>query len=261
MARRLAMAVLLALAAFSASAAEDAVPLAPETVKARWHGRLDGRHFVAAVTMSMRLAGLEEQRRLTVYRDDQGSTRERVLIRFEAPADLRNVGLLYAEQHDRPNDYFFYSPATRRVRRLPASIADDDVYGIDIEFLGFGVAQTEPTEIEGMAEESLDGRRAYRLAERAREPNPRFETRTTWIDAETFVPLRTEHARGGKTVLVAATKALRAMGGVPTPVEIAFEKPAERRHVLLRVDSVRYDAEIPEEYFSVLALLRTQLGE
>jgi hypothetical protein len=242
------------------AADEDAVPLSAAAVKRGWHGRLDGRHFVAQVRMQMSLAGLEEERRLTVYRDDGDTAHERVLIRFEAPPDLRNIGLLYAEQPDRPNDYFFYQPATRRIRRLPESLADDDIYGIDLEFLGFGVAQTEPTDIESMSVARLGERRAYRLVETAREQNPRFERRITWIDAETLIPLRTEHLRDGASVLVAETREIREIQGVPTPTEMRFVKAREDRKVILRVDSVDYDLEIPAEYFSALALLKSRLA-
>jgi len=240
------------------AAADDAVPLSSAEVAARWHERLSNRHFSAQVRMQMDLGGLREERILRVFRDDEGGRGERVLIRFEAPPDLRNVGLLYLEHAGRPNDYFLYQPAMKRIRRLPQSIADDDVYGIDLEFLGFGVAQSSPTEISGMTAETLDGRAVYKLEERASLPNPRFETRRTWIDAQSFVPLRTEHLRGGRVVLLAETLEVEDVQGVVTPRRMRFNKPIERREVLLHVDAVDYQAPIPEEHFSALALLRAQ---
>lgn len=206
----------------------------------------------------MDLAGLREERVMRVFRDDSGGRNERVLIRFEAPPDLRNVGLLYLEQADRPNDYFLYQPAVGRIRRLPQSIADDDVYGIDLEFLGFGVAQTAPTEILGMTRETVDGRAAYRLEERATVANPRFDLRRTWVDAQSFIPLRTEHLREDRVVLRAETLEVADVQGVPTPRRMRFVKPIEKREVLLTVDAVDYQAPIPEEHFSALALLRAQ---
>jgi hypothetical protein len=168
------------------------------------------------------------------------------------------VGLLYLEQTGRPNDYFLYQPAVGRIRRLPQSIADDDVYGIDLEFLGFGVAQTAPTEIAGMKRESLDGRAVYLLEERATIANPRFEQRRTWVDAQSFIPLRTEHLREGRVVLRADTLEVADVQGVPTPRRMRFLEPVEKREVLLTVEAVDYQAPIPEEHFSALALLRAQ---
>jgi hypothetical protein len=182
------------------------------------------------------------------------------MVRFEAPADLRDVGVLYLEQPGRSNDYFLYQPALRRVRRLPEAIANDDVYGIDLEFLGFGVAQSEPTEVESARAESVEGRPAWRLEERALRPNPRFDRRVTWLDRETFVPLRTEHRRDGALRLVARTLETREIQGVATPVRMQFESEREGRRVTLEVEKVDYDAEIPEEYFSTLALIRASVA-
>jgi hypothetical protein len=249
----------LALVAFAAPArADDAVPLSSADVAARWHGRLSNAHFSATVRMQMDLAGLREERVMRVFRDDEGGRNERVLIRFEAPADLRNVGLLYLERTGRPNDYFLYQPAVKRIRRLPQSVADDDVYGIDLEFLGFGVAQTAPTEILGMTRETLDGRAVYALEERATVADSRFELRRTWIDAQSFIPMRTEHLRGGRVVLTAETVEVGDTQGVATPRRMRFHKPIDKREVLLSVESVDYQAPIDDEHFTALALLRAQ---
>lgn len=254
------LAAALALLFAPASGAQDDAPeLSPGEVKRLWHGRLDGRHFVASIRLEMNLAGLQENRKLRVWRsDDEDDAQERVLIRFEAPADLRNVGLLYFEQIDQPNDYFLYQPATRRVRRLPETVADEDVYGIDLEFLGFGVAQTEPTLIENLALVQLAGRKTYRLSERARERNSRFDRRVTWLDAETFVPMKTEHHRDGKLVLVAETTHVATHDGVVTPMRMKFRRVDTLREVELSVDDVDYETPVPDEVFSVMALVRSR---
>jgi hypothetical protein len=256
------VACLVALAAgapaASARADDDARPLTSAEVAARWHGRLDGRHFSARVRMSMDLAGLREERVLRVFRDDQDGRGERVSIRFDAPPDLRNVSLLYLAHEGRPNDYFLYQPSARRIRRLPAAIADDDVYGIDLEFLGFGVAQVTPTRIESSERETLNGREVWKLVELATQPNPRFEKRVTWIDARSFVALRTEHRRGGNLVLSAEAQGLGSVQGVTTPERMRFHKPIEHREVLLEVVYVDYQAPIPDEHFTALSLIKSQ---
>lgn len=240
---------------------EDVVPLSATEVRDRWHSRLDNRHFTAKVRMEMVLAGLVERRRMTVIRDDVDGERERVMIRFDEPADLRGLGLLYLEHAGRPNDYFIYQHTTRRIRRMPGTVVDDDVYGVDLEFLGFGVAQDEPTEIRSMRSERVRDRAAYRLEERALEQNPRFEERTTWIDSKSFVPLRTEHRRRGKTVLVAETRSVGVVQGVVTPLEMHFEKTVEDRRVTLLIDEVEYEEEIPEADFSVLNLMKSRFSQ
>ncbi len=248
------------LIAWGAQAEEDFVPLSSDAVKDRWHNRLNSQHFVARMRMKMNLAGLKEEREMVVFRDDDGGSRERVLVRFEKPADLRKGAILYIENPGRSNDYFLYQPSIRRVRRLPASIADDDVYGIDLEFLGFGVAQSTATKIDSMKKERINDRDTYRLEETAIQRNPRFDRRITWVDAEHFVPLKTEHFMNDKLVLLAETKRVETINGIATPREMYFQRTrsGEEREVSLIIDEVDYQKDIPEDVFSVFNLTRRQ---
>jgi Outer membrane lipoprotein-sorting protein len=255
-----AITAVAALVTHAARASDDAVPLTAEVVKSRWHARLRGMHFSARVKLSMDMGGIHEERELLVWRTDEAVGAERVMVRFTQPESVRNVGVLFLEQPDRPNDYFLYQPQLRRVRRLPEAVANDDVYGIDLEFLGFGVAQSEPTEVLGMKREMLEGKATYRLTERALRENPRFDRRVTWLDAETYIPMRTEQLRLGRRRMVARTVETRAVAGVMTPMRMEFENQLEKRRVSLRVVDVDYEVAIPDEYFSTLALVRASLA-
>jgi hypothetical protein len=252
--RRLVAAVAAALAAVANAA--PAVALDADAVKERWRARLAGRHFGAVITMSVDRDGRREARRLQVWRDEPAPGKERLLARFEEPADLRGLAVLYLEHRDRPNDYFVYQPATRRVRRVGEAVAREDVYGIDLEYLGFGAAQIIPTEPESVEETSLDGRAVLRLTERATERHPRFDRRTVWLDAASLVPLRAEHERDGVAVLVATTREVREVQGVPTPMRVDFARPLDRQTIEMGIESVDYEAPIPASAFSTLELIK-----
>jgi hypothetical protein len=247
------------LAGLAALAPAPAVPPQAPTaaeVKQRWHSRLDSRHFTARLRLQMKLHGMDETRELTVYRLDEDAHSERVLLCFDRPPDLRDVRLLYREVPGRPNEYFLYTPSTRRVRRLPPLVADDDLYGVDLEYLGFGTSEVEPTEITGMERESLGGREVYRLSERARGASRRFDARVTWLDPESFIPLQQELRLGDELVLRAQTRELRRIQGIETPVEMFFVRPRDRREVLLRFESVDYEQPLAEDVFAILNLTR-----
>jgi len=230
--------------------------LSPEQVRARWRSRLDGRHFTAHLRLRMKLRGMDETRELTIYRLDEPRGSERVLLRFDRPPDLRDVRLLYREVPGRSNEYFLYTPSSRRVRRLPPLVAEEDLYGVDLEYLGFGTSEVEPTRIVEMEREDLEGRSTYRLIERASRPNARFDERTTWLDPETFVPLRQELRRGGSLALRAATTELGTIDGIPTPVEMSFERLGQQHAVRLRFEQVDYRTPLGQEVFAILNLTR-----
>jgi len=171
---------------------------------------------------------------------------------------MRGMGLLYIENGDRSNDYFLYQPELRRVRRLPETLAREDVYGVDLEYLGFGLAQVEPAELESMKETTLDGDPAILLIERAKRANDRFDRRLIWIDPETYLPIRTEHHQGGEVTLIAETRRIENIDGIATPILTTFERPKEGERVEMEVLRIAYDAAIPDFFFSTLQLLKSQ---
>jgi hypothetical protein len=234
----------------------DEPPLSAEDVRERWEAVLNGRHFTANVTLAMRFAGHEEHRRMRVYRDDTPAAGERVMIRFEAPPDLRNLRFLYVEQPDRSNEYYLYQADLKRMRRIHESIADDDLYGIDLEFLGFGGVPPVPVDGLSIRRETLGDREVYVLHERAREPNARFEERRLWIDRSTFVALRTEHLVEGGRRLLAETLATRTHAGVEFPTRIRFERDGGTRSVELTLDDLDLVTPLPDDVFTILALSR-----
>jgi len=270
-ARAALCALLAALAASSPSAAGDAVParpsagpppapapptpLSPADVAARWHGRLDQRRFTARVALTVSRGGASHRRRVRVWRDDGLGAGERLLVRFEDPSEVRGLGLLYLENPGGLHDYFLWQPALRRVRRIPEAVAREDLYGVDLEYLGFGVTPLEPTELVDLAADAVGGAPALRLRERALRPGgPRFDERVVWLDPVRFVPLRTEHVRRGRTMMTATTLRVREVQGVATPEEIRFERPGET--VTMQVESIDYEAPIPDAFFSTLALAK-----
>jgi hypothetical protein len=131
-----------------------------------------------------------------------------------------------------------------------------DIYGVDLEFLGFGVAQSVPCEAQDVRMKNLGGRAVYELTERPLQPNQRFEERITWIDAASLVPLRTEHIRGGKPVLIANVERLETIQGVPTPTVSTFERPGESEKVTMSVRKIDYETPIAPDFFSTLALIK-----
>jgi len=246
--------VALGLAALAGSSAADPAP-SPAEAQRRFAGRLDGRHFTARVLLVHEVAGKREQRSLTVWRDDAGG-HERLMARFEEPPDMRGLGLLYLENAGRPSDYFLYQPATGRVRRVAEALAREDVYGIDLEYLGFGLAEREPFEAVSLEAERLGERETLRLVQQPAGGSARLDRRVLWLDPESFVPLRVVHERAGARILDGATEEIRSIQGVQTPWRMVFDQPGRAERVTLQLDAIDYEAPVADSYFSTLALIK-----
>lgn len=251
----LALGALCALAGLGPARAEPS-PLSAEEVSRRWHGRLDGRHFTARLTVEATLDGRIWNDVLTLWRDDRNGERERLVVHYEEPEDLRGTMLLYLENHGRPTDYFIFQPHTGRVRRTSEAVIRSNVQGMDMEYLGFGLAPSEPTTLDGLDLVELDGRPTFRLREKALREDARFAERTVWVDRETFIPMRVEHTRQGTTTFIGQVGKVETISGIETPVSFRAEYPTARRKLQARVAEVDYESEIPDEFFSTVRLVR-----
>jgi hypothetical protein len=236
----------------------------PNEVARAWHHRLDGVHFHARLTLAIDRGTHVEERKLSIWRDhDEGG--ERLMARFDSPFDLRGVALLYLEHANRSNDYFLYQPTAKRIRRIPEALAREDVYGVDLEYLGFGSAHMEPSRSESVTRLRREGRSLIELTERALGPNPRFDTRRVWLDPESHLVMRTEHVRSELTTLVARTLRVDVIDGIPTPTLAVFERfhgrdgASETSEVVrMSVEVVDYRSPIPDHVFSTFRLLRSR---
>ena len=246
------LAVLAALLAAPLGAAGGTLP-SKEEIRDRWHERLAGRHFAARVRLSYRLGADTEERLLSVWRDDAGNG-ERLMARFEEPARLEHFAVLFLEQPGKTNDYFVFQPALRRVRRISERTASEDIYGVDLEVLGFGVAQTVATEVLSVEEIRQAGAPVYRLVEKAITSNQRFDERITLLDPVSYLPLRVEHRRAGAVVMTALTDQVGTVQGVATPIRMRFLRPNDSE-VRMSVESVDYEKPIPGAFFSTWALV------
>jgi hypothetical protein len=164
---------------------------------------------------------------------------------------MHGIALLYLEHPERPSDFFLYRPALRRVRRIPEALVTEYVYGIDLEYVGLRLARTRA---ESVTVDSTSERPTLRLVENAVESNQRFDRRITWLDPESFIPVRTVHYRGESEVLRGRTEEVRTVQGIPTPMRIVFERMAPSETITVEVTSIDYVRPIPKAYFSTMAL-------
>ncbi len=118
-------------AAAEAQAGEDPVEIMERAFK-----RPDGDHAVKKVKLTMKdKAGHERQRELQMLDLDFNEGTRR-LIFFEAPADVRNVGLLTYDYDtgQKDDDQWLYLPSLRRSTRILSNKKSDAFMGSDFSY-------------------------------------------------------------------------------------------------------------------------------
>lgn len=125
-----------------------------------------------------------------------GTTDNRRLITFQAPADVHGTKTLLVEHSMRDDDMWIFLPAMKKVRRLVASNKKDSFVGTDFSYgdvIGHKVAEWDH---KLLREEKLDGKDCYVVESTPKRPEVRensgYSKYVSWIDKESWVEVHTE---------------------------------------------------------------------
>lgn len=237
---------------------------APGSETADWVARqVDARDTGkdSRTEMTMRLfdrQGRTRERRLTLTTLRAAATRgDRVLVRFDAPNDIKGTGLLVWEHPTAEDERFLYLPALGRVRRIAGSEKQESFVGSDFSYEDIGGRQ-------------LDDYR-YTLLDRAAtwtspsgEAFPAWRLESTAVDARATHPRVVSLVRKDNFVVVSAeifnrrnerekqyeVQDLRQVDAIWTAMTIAMTNALQRTRTELVVASVRYNVGLSESAFT-----------
>ena len=157
MSHRLTVLALLTLAALLAAEAGAQAPAARDIMqKNRELHRAKDEEETLAVKIMDKRGGLKQRRlvRATLSAPDGTS---KVLVRFVAPRDIANTGLLIWEGRDGQDDQWLYLPGTKKVKRIAASGKKNRFLGTDFAFEDLRPESIAAHRYENAGSEVLDG--------------------------------------------------------------------------------------------------------
>jgi hypothetical protein len=199
-------------------------------------------------------AGSEQRLEATLAWKPDEEGRSRVLVRVEAPADLRGSAFLAIERESGDPDLFSYLPELKKVRRISGRTVSGSLFGTDLSYEDIAHVQGigASARIEKLPDEAVDGRTAHVLRALPAPGSAYAEVRS-WIDAERCVVRRIEFRDGPDSVakeLVAPWEDVTDEGGRWLPRVLVVRDLAEGGETRLTVEKARYDVELHERLFS-----------
>jgi len=234
------------------------------TIARRVAERPEGDASLRVITMTLtdrRGRIREREAQLLRRRDDTGRYSR---ITYIEPKSVRDVAFLSHERKDGADDRWLYLPATRKVRRIPASDRGDYFLGTDFTYddiqsnLKFDLGEYR-FRYQGVV--ARDGRVLYRLSgEPASEAISRdlgYGAFSAEVDSESWMPLTIEFSDLNreplKTVVVGE---LKRIDGIWTPLSISARNHRTGHTTTFSYRKVAYPAELPARLFQAAALRR-----
>jgi outer membrane lipoprotein-sorting protein len=241
--------VTLCCLAFSLQAAAQA-PSGEEILRRVDQNQLSGNKIILS---SMVVHGRRGDRIMKLRSWIQGE--EKSFSEYLSPPREAGVKMLKLE-----DQLWTYYPSTDRIIKIAGHLLRQSMMGSDLSYEDM-MEDPELTRIykaEVIAEETYEERPCWILKLTARESEVAYQTRKVWVDRERYVPLREERfAKSGELLKTAEIKKVSFDEGRWIPMHMVFNDVLKSgKGTEFIIDTIEFDAEIPDYIFSKAALRR-----
>jgi hypothetical protein len=220
------------------------------------HDRYVGDDMTSIQTMELIPAkGQTRVRELEIIGADRDGLR-RSLLRFTAPADIKDTGFLTLEDGQGGTEQFLYLPALKRTRRIVAGQKSRSFVNTDFTFEDMERRPVEDSDHAITGEESIGGVDCWILESR---PKPASESQYTmiraWVAKEMLLPLKVDFFTGGPDPVKRYTVLqLENIQDIWTETKVSMEDLDSGHKTVLGTSQIRYNTGVQDSVFTVQAL-------
>ena len=137
--------------------------------------------------------GNTRRRVLTMLRRNQESAgQQKYFMYFHEPGDVRRLTFMIWKYPERDDDRWIYVPAVDLIRRIAAEDKYSSFVGSDFSYEDVSGRDVSEDTHSVLGEEMLEDRNAF-VVESIPRRAAAFTRRVSWIDKETFLPLKEEY--------------------------------------------------------------------
>jgi hypothetical protein len=256
----LGIALLAVLAVVGPSTAADPSALDVMKKQREVHRLRDEEERQAVLLVSK--SGATKQRKLVRYLRSGADDLDKILVRFLAPRDVENTGLLTWEGEDGDDDQWLYLPAVKRPKRIAASGKKNRFMGTD-----FAYEDLRPENIAAHAyalvgSEAVDGADCFVIdatpATERQAADSGYSRRRIWLRKDTLVTVKREYydKRARLQKVEHHRKLVNVSGAVWRADEVEMRDVQNGTRTVITVESRAVNKGLEEAFFTETELIR-----
>jgi outer membrane lipoprotein-sorting protein len=234
----------------AAPARADEAPTADQVVSQMKAALEPPKPSIRTMTMTLDDQGTETTFSLVQARKRLADGARALTVLF-APAGARGIAYLTAEGTNGGPTEWLYVPYVQRARKLVPAENYQSFMDTDFTYGDLGLLPVD-TRNTLLGTETVDGKKAYKVESIPSTTVKQwyYSRAVTWIDAATLLPTRRElYSPAGDLFKVETSGSVTRIEGIPTPLEIRITDVGTKSTTTLKVDSVNYDAVVPDALF------------
>jgi len=201
--------------------------------------------------------GSERQRKLFIIRKDVDG-KDKLLLKFSYPNDIKSTSFLVWEHKGRDNERFLYLPALGRIRRIATREKNENFAGTDFSYEDISGRKLEDYTYTLIKENTLhEGKACYLLESYPKEKDSKYPKTRSWVRKDNFVTIKGEYYnRKGEVEKTYTVSKLKVIDGIWTVLEHSMENHKTAHTTLIKVKDVHYNSGIPDRSFGRRAFKR-----
>ncbi len=232
-------------------AQEDATEIMKKSHMAYYYAGDDG---VSDVTMKIVKKGRERVREFTMLRLDlnEGGA-QKYYTYFKKPSDVSRMTFMVWKNPDANDNRWLYVPAVDLVKQISADDKNSSFVGSDFSYEDVsGRHWSEDTHTLVSENETVDGRSAWLISSKPVDKDyDGFAEKKSWIDKETYLPLREEYYdKDGELIRVFTADKIETIDGIVTITQRSMENVDKGQKTTVIFDKIDYNIGVTDDIFT-----------
>lgn len=201
--------------------------------------------------------GGERHRALAIYFKKFPQDRNRTLLFFESPPDVKGVGFLqWADPHAK-DEQWLYLPELKRVRQISAGAKHESFVGTDFSYDDLAIISevTDWSDADAhstlLRAEPLDGQNCDVLEFTPVGKDLSYGKIVAWLRAEDLVMLQYEmYDKSNRLEKNLRMSDVRTIGAIPTAFRMEMRNLQSGSHTSVEFEEVKYDLGLDDALFT-----------
>jgi len=196
--------------------------------------------------------GQESVRKLLFAGREDMNRREKTVVHFDFPPDVKGTALLTHEHGEQDDDQWLYLPSLKRVKRIASSNQSGSFMGSEFAYEDLVVRQIEKYTFRYLGDEVIDGQDCYVIERTPKNRNSGYSKVVRWRMKSNLQELRTDYYdRKGELLKQRFMTGHRLIDGFWRVSKMTVKNVQTNKASVLTFDDVKLKLDLPEHKFTV----------
>jgi hypothetical protein len=179
------------------------------------------------------------------------------VIRFTMPAEVKGVALLVVNHADKASDQWMWTPSIARDRRIALQDRSTRFFGTDFSFEDLEERDVQQYDYALAGEEPIGGVLCWKIEQTPRQAkSSQYSRSIIWIRKDNYAAVRLDSFVKDGVVRRLEYRDLRSVQNIWTAHELVMSALRRGTRTRLVLDKVKYDVDLSENDFTLVALRR-----